>query len=169
VCIARALATGPDLLVADEPLSALDVSVQAQIITLLNPLKSTLALTMIVISHNIAVLDYICDRVAVLYLGRVVEIGPTSEVLRRPRHPYAQALLSAVLRPDRSAARGRIILPGDPPSPMRPPPGCAFHTRCRHAETACADAAPTLRIVGADHASACIRNEFVGIASTLAP
>jgi oligopeptide/dipeptide ABC transporter ATP-binding protein len=159
--IARALATGPDFLVADEPVSALDVSVQAQVLALLADLRMRRHLTLLFISHDLPVVRHLCGRVVVMYLGRVMEEGPTAEVFARPRHPYTRALLSATPRLDAAQRRQRILLAGDPPSPSDPPSGCVFRTRCPHALTNCAAAAPALRPAGAEaHRFACIRNDL---------
>jgi oligopeptide transport system ATP-binding protein len=159
VGIARALSVGPELLVADEPVSALDVSIQAQIVNLLDELRQRLNLAMLFISHDIAVMDHLSDRVAIVYLGRIMEIGPTRELIDRPRHPYTEALLSAVPQP--GVKRGkRIVLTGDVPNPADPPSGCAFRTRCRYALPACAADRPTLRPIAAEHYTACIRDDI---------
>lgn len=159
--IARALAVGPEFIVADEPVSALDVSIQAQIINLLDDLKHRLGLSILFISHDIAVMEYLSDRIAVMYLGKIMEIGPTSEICRNPKHPYTEALLSAVPNPGVSTARRRIVLEGDVPSPIDPPSGCAFRTRCPYAIGACAEITPEFREVGRDHTTACIRDDIL--------
>jgi len=157
VGIARALATGPEFLVADEPVSSLDVSVQAQILALLADLRTRLGLRMLFISHDLHVVRSLCDRVVVLYLGRVMEEGPAALVLENPRHPYTRALLSASPSLDAARRRTRILLAGDPPSPASPPSGCVFRTRCPWAIPACAEAVPDARTVGPAHRAACIR------------
>ena len=158
IAIARALATGPDLLVADEPVSALDVSVQAQVLALLADLRSRLGLALLFISHDLPVVRSLCDRVVVLYLGRVMEEGPVDAVFRRPLHPYTQALLSAAPSLDPTRRSARILLQGEPPSPGAPPSGCVFRTRCTRVIPACALAVPPLEAHGeAGHRAACIR------------
>jgi oligopeptide transport system ATP-binding protein len=159
IAIARALAPEPKLIIADEPVSALDVSIQSQILNLLLRLCRERALTMIFISHDISVVKYISDRIAVMYLGRLVEVGPATEIVERPLHPYTRALISAVpmLDPLVERARRRIILEGDPPSPTNPPAGCAFHPRCRYAIEACKLRRPELEEKEPNRAVACIR------------
>jgi len=155
--IARALAVEPSFIVADEPVSALDVSIQAQVINLLEDLKNDLDLTMLFIAHDLGVVEHICDRVIVMYLGRVMEIGTAADLYARPNHPYTQALLSAVPIPEPGERRERVVLKGDIPSPINPPSGCVFRTRCPMAIADCAKVVPDLRKVGEGHLSACIR------------
>ncbi len=157
IAIARALAPEPDFLVADEAVSALDVSVQAQILALFAGLRSRRGIGLLFISHDLKVVRALCDRVVVLYLGRVMEEGPAERVLERPSHPYTRALLSASPSLDPARRRVRILLGGDPPSPSAPPSGCVFRTRCPLAAPACAAAVPPLTIVEAGHRAACIR------------
>ena len=158
VGIARALAPNPDLVIADEPVSALDVSVQAQIVALIERLRERLGLTMLLIAHDLAVVEYVSDRVAVLYLGRIMEIGAARDVYRAPRHPYTQALLSAVPQARAKDRTSRIVLRGDIPSPLNPPSGCPFRTRCPVMLPECGDAVPPLLDRGGGHAVACIRD-----------
>ena len=157
VGIARALALEPDLIVCDEPISALDVSIQAQIVNLLEELQKQLGLTYLFISHDLRMVRHLSDRVAVMYLGKIVEMGAADALFEQPRHPYTKALFSSVSRLDRAARRGRdrIVLVGDPPSPASPPPGCRFSTRCPHAEAQCRVEEPELRTVDGEHQVAC--------------
>ncbi|MER9837599.1 ABC transporter ATP-binding protein [Mesorhizobium sp. M0145] len=158
--IARALTLEPEFIVADEPVSALDVSIQAQIINLLRDLQLRLGLTMLFISHDLAVVEYICDTVIVLYLGRIMEVAPAAELYARPQHPYTRALLSAIPSLDPLARQGRQVLKGDIPSPANPPSGCVFRTRCPFALEACAGAVPPLRATAEGHLKACIRDDI---------
>jgi oligopeptide transport system ATP-binding protein len=150
--IARALSTNPDFIVADEPISALDVSIQAQVINLLDDLKQELGLTYLLIAHDLTMVRYISDRVAVMYLGRIVELSDRDDIYERPLHPYTQALLSAIPipDPDRERARRQIILQGDVPSPANPPPACRFHPRCQYATEVCREVDPEFRNLGSD-------------------
>ncbi|TXC70199.1 ATP-binding cassette domain-containing protein [Sphingomonas ginsenosidivorax] len=157
VGIARALAVGPELIVADEAVSALDVSVQAGIINLLSDLRAELRLAMLFVSHDLALVGYFCDRVMVLYLGRVMEVGRVADIYAAPRHPYTRALLDAAPAVDPAQRRGATILAGELPSPMAPPSGCVFRTRCPHAIAACAETIPPLEGPVVGHRTACIR------------
>jgi len=154
--IARALASSPELIIADEPVSALDVSVQAQVINLMLDLKEEMGLTYLFIAHDLSVVYHISDRIAVMYLGDIVEIGTADQIFHQPKHPYSKALLSAVPRPDPHQKRDdRIRLEGDIPSPLKKPSGCGFRTRCPLARDTCAEEKPTLEAVDADHLVAC--------------
>jgi oligopeptide transport system ATP-binding protein len=159
IAIARALAPEPRLIIADEPVSALDVSIQSQILNLILRLCRERQLTMIFISHDISVVKYISDRIAVMYLGRLVEVGPAAEIVDRPLHPYTRALISAVPVPDPRVerTRRRIILEGDPPSPTNPPSGCPFHPRCSYAIDACKAQRPKLEEKESNRIAACLR------------
>ena len=157
--IARALAVEPRFIVADEPLSALDMSIQAQIVNLLIQLREQLGLTLLFISHDLDVVQYLCDRVVVLYLGRVMEIAPTADLFASPAHPYTRALLSAAPIPDPEQAAPRVDLQGDPPSPINPPSGCVFRTRCPHAVSACAETVPELTPTTSGRLVACWRHQ----------
>ncbi len=158
--VARALAVEPEFIVADEPLSALDVSIQSQVVNLLCELRDRLSLTMLFISHDLDVVEYLCDRVVVLYLGRVMEVAPTRELFGRPLHPYTQALLAASPKPDPQQKTVRIALKGDIPSPIDPPSGCVFRTRCPHAIEACAQQRPELQDLGQGRFKACLRDDI---------
>ncbi len=157
--IARSIAMRPDLVIADEPISALDVSIQAQIVNLLVDLQRELNLTYVFIAHDLKIVEYISTRVAVMYLGKIVELADAADLYRRPRHPYTQALLSAVPVPDPDHKKTRIILQGDVPSPLSPPPGCAFHPRCPHAFERCRRETPPLYDLGNGHTAACFLAE----------
>jgi oligopeptide/dipeptide ABC transporter ATP-binding protein len=155
--IARALAVDPQFIVADEPVSALDVSIQAQVVNLLQDLKEELGLTLLFIAHDLGVVEYISDKVIVMYLGKIMEVAPAKELYANPVHPYTEALLSAVPIPDPTLDRERIILEGDIPSPINPPSGCVFRTRCPIAIEDCRHIDPPLEEVGPGHFKACIR------------
>jgi oligopeptide transport system ATP-binding protein len=159
IAIARALALNPKVIIADEPVSALDVSIQAQILNLLSQLCRKMNLSLIFIAHDLSVVKHISDRVAVMYLGKIVELGPAVDVIERPAHPYTRALVSAIPTPDPDAerVRQRIVLAGDPPSPINPPAGCAFHPRCPYAIEKCRAAVPPLIPAGIAREAACIR------------
>jgi peptide/nickel transport system ATP-binding protein len=154
--IARALAAEPDLIICDEAVSALDVSVKAQIVNLLQDIQKELGLALLFISHDLAIVEHIAHRVAVMYLGRIMELADKRTLFSRARHPYTEALLSAVPVPDPTAQSKRIILQGDVPSPINPPSGCPFHTRCPYVEARCKEEVPQLKKVGPDQAVACL-------------
>ncbi len=153
--IARALALNPQVIIGDEPVSALDVSIQAQIINLLIDLQEEFQLSYIIIAHDLAVVEYICDRIAVMYLGKIVETASYRDLYISPKHPYTQALLSAVPVPDPRAVKDRTILKGDVPSPINPPSGCYFHPRCAHRMEGCDQGEPALKDIGGEHYVAC--------------
>ena len=159
IAIARALALEPRVIIADEPVSALDVSIQAQILNLLSQLGRRMNLSLIFIAHDLSVVKHISDRVAVMYLGKIVELGPAVEVIERPLHPYTRALVSAIPtpNPDVERSRQRIVLPGDPPSPIDPPVGCPFHPRCPYMLEKCKAAVPPLLPAGEGRTVACVR------------
>ena len=153
--LARALALNPEFIVADEPVSALDVSVQAQVLNLIKDLQEQFDLTYLFIAHNMSVIKHICDHVAVMYVGKIVEIAETKELFANPHHPYTEALLSAIPKPDPRAKKSRIVLEGDVPNPANPPSGCYFHPRCSYAKEICAQESPELQEVRPGHFASC--------------
>ena len=165
VGIARAIALKPQFIVADEPIAALDVSIQAQILNLLRELKQTLQLTYLFISHDLSVVRYVSDRVAVMYLGKIVELTDASHIYHSPRHPYTKALMSAIAQPDPTQRRNADVLPGDLPSALNPPSGCPFYPRCRYAQQICRDKPPQLQNVASQaqpHWVSCHRTQEIG-------
>jgi oligopeptide/dipeptide ABC transporter ATP-binding protein len=167
--IARALALNPRFIVADEPVSALDVSVQAQVLNLMRSLQRKLGLTYLFVSHDLSVVKHISDRIAVMYVGKLVETGSTHDLFRRPLHPYTEALLSAVPKPDPRIQVKRIILEGDVADPAHPPTGCRFHPRCRYAQPICSQEEPILRPLGAGRTVACHFADQLTLAGALTP
>jgi oligopeptide transport system ATP-binding protein len=163
IAVARALALHPKLIICDEAVSALDVSIQAQVINLLNDLQEEFGLTYLFISHDLAVVEHVSDRLAVMYLGKIMELADSFQIYQSPLHPYTQALLSASPIPDPAFRRDRIILKGDVPSPIDPPPGCRFHTRCLYAEKVCRQQEPQLKEVREKHLTACHFAGSVGL------
>ncbi|MCD6575409.1 ATP-binding cassette domain-containing protein [Candidatus Aerophobetes bacterium] len=161
IAIARALATNPDFLVLDEPTSALDVSVQAQILNLLKDLQKEFNLTYLFITHHLMVVEYIAKRIAVMYLGKIIELASTRDIFSQTRHPYTRALISAIPEPEVKPRKKRIILTGDVPSPVNPPSGCRFHPRCPYAVDKCKKEEPLLREIGKEHFVACHRAEEI--------
>jgi peptide/nickel transport system ATP-binding protein len=168
--IARALAPNPELIVCDEPVSALDVSVQAQVLNLLEDLQHNFNLTYLFVAHDLSVVKHISDRVAVMYVGKLVEMAETFELYTNPKHPYTEALMSSVPKPDPRARSQRLVLKGEVANPADPPPGCYFHPRCRYADAICSQESPPLRDLGGDHWVACHLAEelqLVGLETTV--
>ena len=154
--LARTLSLSPRLIIADEPVSALDVSVQAQVLNLLQELQEKLGLTLLFVAHDLSVVEHVSDRIAVMYVGKLVEVAETTKLLRNPLHPYAEALISAVPPADPAIQLDRIIMQGDVPSPANPPPGCVFHPRCRYAKDICSREIPTLQEMKPGHFASCL-------------
>lgn len=167
--LARTLSLSPRLIIADEPVSALDVSIQAQVLNLLQELKEELGLTLLFIAHDLSVVEHMCDRIAVMYVGNMMEIAESEELLRNPKHPYTEALVSAVPPADPDIHLERIILEGDVPSPANPPSGCVFHPRCRYAKEICQQEIPQLREVGPEHYAACHLVEELELQGVVTP
>jgi len=167
IAIARALVLRPELIICDEPVSALDVSIQAQILNLLRAVQAELGLTYLLIAHDLAAVAYVSDRVAVMYLGQVVELAPTEALYYTPRHPYTAALMSAIPPADPDRAMKPVVLEGEPPDPANPPPGCRFHNRCGYAESRCRVEMPALRAIGDGGLVACHRAEELSLAGAL--
>lgn len=167
--LARTLSLSPRLIIADEPVSALDVSIQAQVLNLLQELKDELGLTLLFIAHDLSVVEHMCDRIAVMYVGNMMEIAESEELLRNPKHPYTEALVSAVPPADPDIHLERIILEGDVPSPANPPSGCVFHPRCRYAKDICKQEIPQLREVGPEHYAACHLVEELELQGVVTP
>ncbi len=163
VSIARALAVEPELIIADEPVSALDLSVQAQILNLLREIQTKNKLSYLFIAHDLAVIEHVSDRVAVMYLGKIVETAPADELYRQPQHPYTEALLNAIPQPDPSLAGRPAPLKGEIPSPLNPPSGCSFHPRCPYASEICHQQEPELRHLGSNRQTACHHSDKVGL------
>lgn len=163
--IARALVLRPSFIVCDEPVSALDVSIQSQVLNLLKDLRQELNLALLFIAHDMSVVEHLCDRVAVMYLGKVVEVAGRDDLFRNPQHPYTQALMSAIPIPNPRVKRDRILLQGDVPSPLNPPQGCRFHTRCREAVDICSQSEPALMQIQAAHLCACHLRQAVGVST----
>lgn len=155
ICIARALVTKPDLLVCDEPVSALDVSIQASILNLFKEMQKELGLSYLFISHDMSVVKHVCDRIAIMYLGRIVELADKHELFANTKHPYSQALMSAIPVPDPTKQKARAMLKGEPPSPINPPDGCHFHERCPYATDICRTVVPEMKDIGNNHFVAC--------------
>ena len=155
IAIARSIILNPNFIVADEPVSALDVSVRSQVLNLMKTLQEEYHLSYMFISHDLSVVRYLCDRVVVMYLGKVMECADTKELFDHPTHPYSQALISAIPIPDVHKKTQRIVLKGDLPSPANPPSGCVFHTRCRYAKEDCKNVCPTLKSINEGHQVAC--------------